>query len=150
LISPVGGARDNERFVVQASSLASGLGGGVAARAHARRACRGHHVLQHILGSTSVPNPAACENSLPGDPPSDWQVAGSGNASIQGFATSMSVNAGGAISFKIDTPSTAYHIFNLRLGYYGGDGARMIAAGLDAAAEPAGVPDRFHDGPDRL
>ena len=29
----------------------------------------------------------ACENSLPGDPPSDWQVSGSGDASIQGFAT---------------------------------------------------------------
>ena len=80
--------------------------------------------------STSVPNPVACENSLPGDPPSDWQVSGAGDPSIQGYATSMSVNVGGTISFKIDTPSTAYHIDILRLGYYGGDGARMIAAGL--------------------
>ena len=84
--------------------------------------------------STSVPNPVACENSLPGDPPSDWQVTGAGDPSIQGFATSMSVNVGGTISFKIDTPSTAYHIDILRLGYYGGDGARMIAAGLKPSA----------------
>ena len=33
----------------------------------------------------------ACENTLPGDPPSDWQVSGVGDPSIQGFATSMSV-----------------------------------------------------------
>jgi hypothetical protein len=84
--------------------------------------------------SPSVPNPVACENSLSGEPPSDWQVAGSGNASIQGFATSMSVNLGGTMSFKIDTPSTAYHIDILRLGYYGGDGARMIAAGVKPSA----------------
>jgi Domain of unknown function (DUF4082)/Fibronectin type III domain/Mo-co oxidoreductase dimerisation domain len=84
--------------------------------------------------STSVPNPVACENSLPGDPPSDWQVNGAGDPSIQGFGTSMSVNVGGTISFKIDTPSTAYHIDILRLGYYGGDGARMIAAGLKPSA----------------
>jgi hypothetical protein len=66
--------------------------------------------------STSVPNPVACENTLPGDPPSDWQVNGAGNASIQGYATSMSVNVGGTISFKINTPSTAYHIDILHLG----------------------------------
>ena len=36
----------------------------------------------------------ACENQLPGDPTSDWFVNGAGDPSIQGFATSMSVNAG--------------------------------------------------------
>ena len=36
----------------------------------------------------------ACENTLPGDPPSDWQVSGAGDSTIQGFATSMSVNVG--------------------------------------------------------
>jgi hypothetical protein len=56
--------------------------------------------------STSVPNPVACENSLPGDPPSDWQTTGAGDPSIQGYATSMSVDVGGTISFKIDAPST--------------------------------------------
>src|SRR5690348_13859783 len=52
----------------------------------------------------------ACENSLPGDPPSDWQVNGVGDSTIQGFATSMSVTAGQTISFKINTPAKAYHI----------------------------------------
>ena len=72
-------------------------------------------------------NPVACENALPGDQPSDWEVDGAGDPSIQGYATSMSVNVGQTESFKITTPSTAYHIDILRLGYYGGDSARKIA-----------------------
>jgi hypothetical protein len=75
-------------------------------------------------------NPVACENQSPGDPPSDWQVNGVGDSTIQGYATQMSVNVGQTVSFKINTPSTAYHIDILRLGYYQGDGARKIAAGL--------------------
>jgi hypothetical protein len=72
----------------------------------------------------------ACENTLPGDPPSDWQVNGIGDSTIQGFATSMSVNVGQSISFKINTPAKAYHIDILRVGYYQGNGARKVASGL--------------------
>ena len=76
----------------------------------------------------------ACENSQPGDPPSDWQITGDGDTSIRGFATSMSVNKGQTISFKISTPATSYHIDVLRLGYYQGNGARKIAANLRPTA----------------
>ena len=72
----------------------------------------------------------ACENTLPGDPPSDWQVNGVGDTTIQGFATAMSVNAGGTESFKISTPAKAYHIDILRIGYYQGNGARKVVSGL--------------------
>ena len=72
----------------------------------------------------------ACENTLPGDPPSDWQVKGSGDPTIQGFATSMSVNVGQTEDFKINTPSKSYHIDILRVGHYQGDGARIVAEGL--------------------
>ncbi len=77
-----------------------------------------------------VVNPVACENTLPGDAPSDWQPNTPDDPSIVGFATSMSVNVGQTESFKINTLSTKYHIDILRLGYYGGDGARMIQAGI--------------------
>jgi hypothetical protein len=76
----------------------------------------------------------ACENSLPGDPPSDWQDTGIGDSTIQGFATSMSVNVGATVSFKIKTPASSYHIDILRLGYYQGNGARKIAAGIKPSA----------------
>jgi hypothetical protein len=90
--------------------------------------------LSASKAAAACANPVACENQLPGDPPSDWQVAGAGDSTIQGFATSMSVNVGQTESFKIKTPSTAYHIDILRLGYYGGDGARMIQAGIKPTA----------------
>ena len=84
--------------------------------------------------SASCGNPVQCENQNPGDPASDWQVQGAGDPTIQGFATSMSVNVGQTESFKIKTPSTNYHIDILRLGYYGGDGARIIQANIKPTA----------------
>ncbi len=77
-----------------------------------------------------APNPVVCENALPGAPPSAWQVEEVGDPSIQGFATSMSVDVGQTERFKISTPSSAYHINIFRLGYYGGNGARLVASGI--------------------
>ncbi len=82
----------------------------------------------------TAPNPVVCENALPGDPPSDWHVDGMGDPSIQGYATSMSVDVGQTESFKISTPATSYHIDILRLGYYGGNGARLIASNIKPTA----------------
>ena len=72
----------------------------------------------------------ACENTQPGDPPSDWQVSGAGDSTIQGFATSMSVIVGQTENFKISTTATSYHIDILRIGYYQGDGARKVVPGM--------------------
>jgi hypothetical protein len=83
----------------------------------------------------SAPNPIVCENALPGDPPSNWQVQGVGDPTIQGYATSMSVNAGQTEYFKINTPSSSYHVNILRLGYYGGNGARLVASGIKPTAQ---------------
>ncbi|KGJ73379.1 hypothetical protein GY21_11520 [Cryobacterium roopkundense] len=88
-----------------------------------------------------VVNPIACENSLPGTPPSDWQVSGTGDTSIQGYATAMSVNVGQTVSFKILTPASSYRIDILRLGYYQGNGARKVVAGLlPSASLPQAQP----------
>jgi hypothetical protein len=72
----------------------------------------------------------ACENTQPGTPSTDWGIVGSGDPSIQGFATDISVNAGGTIYFKINTNAASYHFDVLRLGYYQGNGARKVASGL--------------------
>src|SRR2546430_1378537 len=60
----------------------------------------------------------ACENTLLGVASTDWLVAGAGDQTLQGFATSMSVNVGQTVSFKISSTQSAYHIDILRLGYY--------------------------------
>ena len=46
--------------------------------------------------------------------------------SIQGFGDNISVNVGQTINFKIDTNATSYHLDIYRMGYYQGNGARLI------------------------
>ncbi|HEV8560406.1 MAG TPA: N,N-dimethylformamidase beta subunit family domain-containing protein, partial [Actinophytocola sp.] len=88
----------------------------------------------------------ACENTQPGDPPSDWQITGAGSSTIQGFATSISVNPGDTVQFKINTPSRSYHFDVLRLGYYQGNGARKVASGLRPTATlPQSQPTCLND-----
>jgi hypothetical protein len=78
-----------------------------------------------------VVNPVACENTKAGTPRSDWEISGAGDDTLQGFATQMSVNKGETVQFKIkSTTAAAYHVDILRLGYYGGDGARKLASNL--------------------
>ena len=75
-------------------------------------------------------NPIVLENNQGGSPSSEWDVTGAGDPSIQGFATDISVNTGDLVSFKVKTDSTNYRIDIYRLGYYGGAGARLVAANL--------------------
>ena len=82
------------------------------------------------------PNEIVAENCMTGNPPSEWDVSGAGDLSIQGFATDISVNRGETVHFKIDTDATAYHIDIYRLGYYGGDGARRVATITPSATLP--------------
>jgi hypothetical protein len=76
-----------------------------------------------------VVNQVACENTKAGTDPNTWEIAGAGDLTLQGFATSMSVDQGQTVSFKIQS-ANAYRVDILRLGYYGGLGARLVAANL--------------------
>ena len=69
------------------------------------------------------------ENQLPGTDPSAWMINGLGDTTLQGYSTDISVNVGGTISFKInDTTQAAYRVDIYRVGYYGGDGARLVSS----------------------
>ena len=46
----------------------------------------------------------------------------------------MSVNLGDTENFKVQTTASSWHIDILRLGYYGGDGARLIATNIQPSA----------------
>jgi hypothetical protein len=90
----------------------------------------------------SNPNAIVAENCLTGNPPSEWDL-GAGNAgdlTIQGFATDISVNQGGTVFFKINTPASAYTINIYRIGYYGGMGARKVATITPSARLPQSQP----------
>ncbi|HTQ50836.1 MAG TPA: N,N-dimethylformamidase beta subunit family domain-containing protein, partial [Candidatus Acidoferrales bacterium] len=85
-------------------------------------------------------NPIVIENALPGTPSSQWDISGAGDSSIQGYATDISVNRGGTIYFKINTPASAYRIDIYRLGYYQGNGARYITTVTPSAHLPQSQP----------
>ena len=87
-----------------------------------------------------IANEIACENTKPGNPASEWDVSGSGSAAIQGYATSIGVDQGETVSFKVDTPSTDYRIDIYRMGYYGGSGARKITTIQPSASLPQNQP----------
>ncbi|WP_440107867.1 DUF4082 domain-containing protein [Streptosporangium sp. H16] len=116
---PVEGVRKGEREAT-------------AARAGAR--ARGLHAACPI---TSV---ICLENSLPGNPPSEWDIPGAGSANIQGYATQMSVNRGETVQFKVATLATAYRVDVYRIGYYGGMGARKMTTLAPSAPLPQAQP----------
>ncbi|MCZ4119406.1 DUF4082 domain-containing protein [Streptomyces sp. H39-S7] len=76
-------------------------------------------------------NPVACENSKPGTPMSDW-FSPNAYGNVQGYTPQQSYQAGDTVQFKVQSP-TPYHVSVLRLGYYGGDGARMLSTPAQAA-----------------
>jgi hypothetical protein len=76
---------------------------------------------------STAQNPIVTENALTGNPSSEWDISGAGDLSIQGFATDMSVDKGGTIYFKINVAGGAsYSIKIYRIGYYQGNGARLV------------------------
>lgn len=73
-------------------------------------------------------NAIVIENQLVGTPKSVWQIKDNiPSTNIEGFATDISFNVGETASFKINTVSQNYQLEIYRLGYYNGDGARLVA-----------------------
>ena len=79
-----------------------------------------------LAGPCDAPNNAiVCENSKPGTPQGDWWIE-SQYGDIEGYATATSVQPGQRLDFKIKTSSSNFEVDILRLGYYQGNGARLI------------------------
>jgi hypothetical protein len=90
-------------------------------------------------------NKIACENSKPGTDPEIWDINGAGDASIQGFATDISVNVGQRVDFKIKTDAAAYTIDIYRTGWYQGLGARKITSVTPSVSLPQSQPNCITD-----
>ncbi len=88
-----------------------------------------------LVISSFSQNAIVTENANPGVPASQWDISNNGDGtygdkSIQGFATDISVNKGQTINFKITITTGTdfkYGIKIYRVGYYQGNGARLIA-----------------------
>jgi hypothetical protein len=102
-------------------------------------------LLLFIYSNCFAQNAITIENALPGNPQYEWDTP-DGNG-IQGFASEFSVNAGESVSFKVDLPGVqtpeAYTIKVYRIGYYQGNGARLIAdlGTFSGSAQPAPLYD---------
>ena len=91
----------------------------------------------------TVDNAVVLENEKPGNPESEWGLPNGASSSIQGFTTDISTDVGGTVQFKVDTDATQYRLDIYRLGYYDGDGARLVAS-IDhtgADIQPAPIVD---------
>ena len=98
-------------------------------------------VPSKLRASCSSPgNAIEAENCLSGTPASTWDISGSGDSTIQGFANDISFNAGQTVSFKINTNATNYRLDIYRMGYYQGRGARLITSVSPSVALPQTQP----------
>jgi hypothetical protein len=88
-------------------------------------------------------NPIVCENSKPGTPINDWYSDQSWG-DIEGFTTKTSVQPGETLQMKVQSPS-AFTVDIYRLGYYGGDGARLMPTSPTATYPAKTQPNCLHD-----
>lgn len=79
-------------------------------------------------------NAIVLENAKLGNTPAEWGLAEAPAGTIEGFTSEFSINAGDRLDFKIDTDATSYRIDIYRLGYYNGDGARLVGSIQHAGA----------------
>ena len=89
-------------------------------------------------------NAIVTENANPGNPYSEWGVPDFRDNRIAGFSTKMSLNSGETVRFKINVQSGANYTLRIyRIGYYGGNGARLMAnlGTLNGTIQPAGISD---------
>jgi len=75
-------------------------------------------------------------------PSKEWRTTGK----IEGYASASSVNVGEGITFyvSIKNLATHYDIRIYRLGWYDGDGGRLIAEKLNRVGTPQAMPDANH------
>ncbi len=93
--------------------------------------------------SAATPNSIVTENQLTGTAQSQWDLGGAQGTGegqysgfglgtsgvthfIEGFADDISVDHGQTVNFKVNTDCKNYRIDIYRLGYYAGNGARLI------------------------
>lgn len=70
-----------------------------------------------------------------------------GSVAIQGYASKTSVNPGEQINFHVSTGSpTTYTLKVFRLGWYGGEGGRLLLGPINLVGNPQPVPDPKNDG----
>ncbi|MFN6481906.1 MULTISPECIES: N,N-dimethylformamidase beta subunit family domain-containing protein [unclassified Nostoc] len=85
-----------------------------------------------------VTNAIYLENQKPGN--TGWEIPKSPQSDIAGYAVATSVNKGGSLAIKVSLAQSGnYTIDFYRLGYYGGQGSRLVLSSgqLNGITQPA-------------
>lgn len=93
-------------------------------------------------GNQQFGNTIQLENQKPGD--ADWELVNAAfNHEIEGYASSVSVNRGEAISIFVNSIDPSYTLDIYRIGWYGGAGARKMLPTITAPGirQPIPQPD---------
>src|SRR4051812_21578015 len=87
-------------------------------------------VFDGLTGATSAlaPNAIEAENQNPGTPGWDEFASVASQTAVSGYASKTSVNHGDSIDFFVTTTAASVKIDVYRTGWYGGAGARLMAA----------------------
>ncbi|MBR0670174.1 DUF4082 domain-containing protein [Neoroseomonas soli] len=139
LVLGVGGEGSTSTFTVTSTSTTS-----TATDSTASFSAAGTTTSASTFQATAA-NRIVQENMLPGTPQSVWDLMQGASSSIEGFTTDISYDLGQAVSFKINTDSSNYRIDVYRLGYYGGDGARLVGSINHQASQAILQPDALRD-----
>lgn len=94
--------------------------------------------LTQKFTNSSSQNPIFTENQLPGT--RNWQLTNPAkNREIEGYASATSINRGEEIKLFVNTRDPFYTIEIYRMGWYGGDGGRLILPAIDRQRTPQPV-----------
>ena len=99
--------------------------------------------LMIAVNAAFAQNAIVTENQLPGTPESQWDLSGPNSTTLQGFTTDISVNHGSTVYFKIQSATNNWRIDIYRLGFYQGNGARLMTTiqETSVATQPAAIVD---------
>ena len=84
------------------------------------------------------PNAIYSENQNPGT--TNWQIPQVGQSDIAGYAAATSVNKSGSLAIKVSLAQAGQYTIDVyRLGYYGGQGGRLIlsSGSINGITQPA-------------
>ena len=115
-----------QRMVVENAWIAEALGdeppyGGRWRSGWPRRLSRSFAAVTAPAAMASCAAPAneiEAENCLPGNPPSDWDISGDGDAEPAGLRDRHQRRSGQSVRFKVRTDASNYRLDIYRMGYY--------------------------------
>ncbi|HEX8155569.1 MAG TPA: BACON domain-containing protein, partial [Thermoanaerobaculia bacterium] len=94
--------------------------------------------VSFVALGASADNAIQRENRKPGNP--EWVLANEANGEIEGYASPLSVNRGEQVRIYVNTVDTSYTMNVYRMGWYGGDGARLVAGPITRTGVRQTIP----------